>query len=61
MTELKFPEQGVMQGWLNEYAKGVRLVRQVFTNKDASTGILHLVCSAIACDYDAFTANYKKR
>ena len=37
------------------------MVRQVFTNKDGSTGILHLVCSDIACDYDAITMSYKKR
>ena len=42
VEELEFPEHGVLQGWLKGYAKETRLVRQVFTNKDGSTGILHL-------------------
>ena len=37
------------------------MVRQVFTNKDGSTGILHLVCSDTTRDYDAITMSYKKR
>ena len=53
VDELGFPEHGVVQGWLNGRAKVVRLVRQVFTNKDSSTGTLHLACSDITCDYDA--------
>lgn len=37
------------------------MVRQVFKNKDDSTGILHLVCSDLTCDYDAITTTYEKR
>ena len=61
IDELDFPEQTAVQGWLKDHAKAVRLVRQVFTNKDGSTGILHLVCSDLTCDYDAVTTSYKKR
>jgi hypothetical protein len=61
VDELDFPEQTAVQGWLKGYAKAVLLVRQVFTNKDGSTGILHLVCSDLTCDYDAITTTYKKR
>lgn len=61
VDELDFPEQTAVQGWLKGYAKAVRLVRQVFKNKDGSTGILHLVCSDLTCDYDAITTTYKKR
>lgn len=61
VDELEFPEHGVVQGWLNGYAKEVRLVRQVFTNKDDSTGTLYLVCSDLTCDYDAIITSYKKR
>lgn len=50
-----------MQGWLKGYAKAVLVVRQVFKNKDDSTGLLHLVCSDLTCDYDAITTSYKKR
>lgn len=61
VDELDFPEQTAVQGWLKDYAQAVRLVRQVFTNKDGSTGRLHLVCSDLTCDYDAMTTSYKKR
>jgi len=58
---LDFPEQTCVRGWLKGYSKEVLLVRQVFKNKDDSTGILHLVCSDLTCDYDAITTTYKKR
>jgi hypothetical protein len=61
VDELDFPEQTAVQGWLKDYAQAVRVVRQVFKNKDGSTGILHLVCSDLTCDYDAITTSYKKR
>jgi hypothetical protein len=61
VDELEFPEQSAVQGWLKGSARAVRLVRQVFKNQDSSTGILHLVCSDLTCDYDAITTNYKKR
>jgi len=61
VDELAFSEQTAVQGWLKDHAQAVRLVRQVFTNKDGSTGILHLVCSDLTCDYDAITTSYKKR
>ena len=61
VDELQFPEQGTVQGWLKGSARAVRLVRQVFKNKDGSTGILHLVCSDLTCDYDSITTTYKKR
>ena len=61
VDELDFPEHTAVQGWLKDYAKAILLSRQVFTNKDGSTGRLHLVCSDLACDYDAITTGYKKR
>ena len=61
VDELNFPEKTAVQGWLKGYAKPVLLVRQVFTNKDGSTGILHLVCSDLTCDYNDITTTYKKR
>ena len=44
VDELQIPEYGVVRGYLKGYAKEVLVVRQVFKNKDASTGTLHLVC-----------------
>lgn len=54
-------EQDNMQGWLKGSARAVRLVNQIFTNKDVSTGILHLVYGDLMCDYDAITTTYKNR
>ena len=50
-----------MRGWLKGYGNEVLLVRQVFTNKDGSTGLLNLVCSDLTCDGDTVAALYKKR
>jgi len=61
VDELDFPEQTPLRGWLKGYATEVLVVRQVFKNKDGSTGILHLACSDLTCDYDAITTTYKKR
>jgi IS4 transposase len=61
VDELKFPEQTCLRGWLKGYTNEVLVVRQVFKNKDESTGILHLVCSDLTCDYGAITTTYKKR
>jgi hypothetical protein len=61
VDELDFPGQTAVPGWLKGYAKAVLLVRHVFTNKDGSAGVLHLVFSDLTCDYDAITTTYKKR
>ena len=61
VDELNFSEQTPVRGWLKGYAKAVLVVRQVFKNKDNSTGVLHLVCSDLTCDYDAAVTSYKKR
>ena len=61
VDELDFPEHTPVRGWLKGYAKAVLMVRPVFKNKDDSTGILHLVCSDLTCNYDAVTTSYKKR
>jgi hypothetical protein len=38
VEDLDIPEQTLVRGWLKGYAKEVLVVRQVFTNKDGSTG-----------------------
>jgi DDE superfamily endonuclease len=58
---LDFPEHTPLRGWLKGYAHEVLIVRQIFKNKDDSTGILHLVCSDLTCDYAAITTTYQKR
>ena len=61
VDELQIPEPGLVRGWLKGYEKEVLVVRQVFKNKDGSTGMLHLVCSDLTCDHDAITTTYKRR
>ena len=47
--------------WLKGLSFPVRLVRQVFTNQDQSTGILYLACSDLAADWDTMTTIYQTR
>jgi hypothetical protein len=61
VEDLNLPERTVVRGWLKGYANEVLVVRQVFTNKDGSTGRLHLVCSDLTCGYDAIVTTYQKR
>jgi len=54
-------DKQAVHGWLKGYGKEVLLVRQVFTNKDGSTGLLNLVCSDLTLDGEQVTAIYQKR
>jgi hypothetical protein len=58
---LQLADKQVVRGWLKGYAREVLLVRQVFTNRDGSTGWLNLVCSDLTCDGDTVTTTYQKR
>jgi IS4 transposase len=53
--------QKPIQAWLKGLDFPVLLSRQVFTNKDGSTGILYLACSDLDCDPAAIEAIYQKR
>jgi hypothetical protein len=50
---------------ISVYIKGldspVSLVKQFFTNKDDSEGVLYLACSDSSSDYSQITAIYQKR
>ena len=48
-------------GWIAGVDFPVLLFRQVFKNKDGSTGILYLVCSDLDCDGEALKTIYQKR
>lgn len=50
-----------MQVYINGLPFPVVLARQVFTNKDGSTGVLHLASSDLLLDYGRVTATYQKR
>jgi DDE superfamily endonuclease len=58
---LAWPEQKPFKAWLKGLDFPVLLSRQVFTNKDGSTGILYLACSNLDCDQAAIEAIYQKR
>lgn len=58
---LELSDKQVVRGWLKGYAHEVLLVRQVFTNKDGSTGLLNLVCSDLTCNGDTIATIYQKR
>ncbi len=58
---LELSDKQVVRGWLKGYANEVLLVRQVFTNKDGSTGLLNLVCSDLTCNGDMIATIYQKR
>lgn len=54
-------EKQAVRGWLKGHGNEVLLVRQVFTNKDGSTGLLNLVCSDLTRDGEQVTTIYHKR
>ena len=55
------PEHQPVQGWIKGLDFPVRLLRQVFTNQDGSTGTLYLACSDLACEGPTIEAIYQKR
>ncbi len=61
IDRIEWTEQEAVIGWLKELNLPVRLARQVFTNKDGSTGILYPACSQPAADWNTITTIYKKR
>jgi len=58
---LTLPEHQPVQGWIKGLDFPVLLLRQVFTNKDGSTGTLYLACSDLTCDGDTIETIYQKR
>jgi len=58
---LPWLEETVFTGWLKDVPFPVRFVRQVFTNKDGSTGILYLACSDTTVTREVILATYQKR
>ena len=55
------PERKAVTGRLNGLKFPVRLVRQIFTDKDGSTGILYPACTRLTADRNTITTIYKKR
>jgi len=58
---LPLGEGTVLQVYIKGLSFPVVLARQVFTNKDGSTGVLYLASSDLLLDYGRITAIYQKR
>ena len=58
---LELPERQAVRGYLRGLDVPVLLVRQVFRNKDGSTGVLYLACSDFDVDGEGIVAIYQKR
>lgn len=61
IDSLQWSSQKSVRGWLKGVKFPVILHRQVFTNKDGSTGILYLACSDLNCSISSLEAIYQKR
>jgi len=61
IENLPWQEETEFIGWLKDVPFPVSLVRQVFTNKDGSTGILYLACSDTTLKRGHILATYQKR
>jgi hypothetical protein len=61
IDQLEIPEKKVLTVWLKGIDFPVSLVKQVFINKDGSTGTLYLVCNDLSLSYSEITTIYKKR
>lgn len=61
IDELPWQEEMLFTGWLKDVSFPVLFVRQVFTNKDGSTGILYLACSDTTVTRKLILTTYQKR
>lgn len=61
IEDLPWSEETVFTGWLKDVPFPVRLVRQVYKNKDGSTGILYLASSDTTLTREAILTTYQKR
>ena len=61
IEELPWLEETVFTGWLKDVPFPVRVVRQIFANKDGSTGILYLACSDTTRTRGQILTIYQKR
>lgn len=61
IDELKIAEHTPVQVWLKDLNIKVLLLKQVFTNKDASTGVRYLVSNDLNLTYQRFETLFQKR
>lgn len=61
IDEIGLPDKKAMTGYLKDYPHEVVFIRQVFTNKDGSLGVLYLVCTDSQLPADKIMSLYEKR
>ncbi len=61
IDELDIPDNTAVKVWLKDLEFPVLLTKQVFKNKDQSTGVRFLVSNDFSLTDDQFTTIYKKR
>ena len=61
VESLKLQEDKPVKVWLKGYSKPLLVAKQVFKNKDKSTGILYLVASNLTASYSCMTIAYQRR
>ena len=61
VDQLEMEENETKKVWLKGLEFPVLLTKQVFTNKDGSTGILFLICNDLALTYEDIITTYQKR
>lgn len=61
LKELAFPEGGIVQVWLKGLPFAVNLRKQVFKNKDGSTGQRILASNDLSMTAEQFATLYKRR
>jgi len=61
IEDLPWSEETVFTGWLKDVPFPVHFVRQVFVNKDGSTGFLYLACSDTTLTRKDILTTYQKR
>ena len=61
LDALTFPDKGALTVYLRAVKQAVRVVKQLFSNKDGSQGTLYLVSSDTSLDYEQMTAIYQRR
>ena len=61
ISDADWPEEKAVKVWIKEVAFPVLLVREVFKNRDGSSGILYLACSDLDVDRPGILQTYQKR
>jgi len=61
IEELLWQEETLFVGWLKDVPFPMSFVRQIFNNKDGSTGILYLACSDTTVNRGHILTVYQKR